>query len=83
MDSVIEFAEGYGYTREEIEAMIPEIDVGAYAVTTLSYLANILTQVHSLVLGHIFSGPFNFSFPPMVVLDGARAADRDLHAPWL
>jgi len=50
MDTLIELGESYGYTREDVEAMVPEIDLGAYAVSAASYLANIVTQMVLVML---------------------------------
>lgn len=50
MDTLVELGESYGYTREDVEAMVPEIDLAAYAVSAASYLANIVTQMVLVML---------------------------------
>jgi hypothetical protein len=47
MDTLVEIAEDYGYTRADVEAMMPDIDLASYAVSAGSYLANIVTQASS------------------------------------
>jgi AI-2 transport protein TqsA len=50
MDTLVEIAEDYGYTRADVEAMMPDIDLASYAVSAGSYLANIVTQMVLVML---------------------------------
>ncbi len=44
-EKIIEMAASLGYTKEDLENMIPEIDVGKYAIMALQYLLNVIPQV--------------------------------------